>query len=166
MSTQLTPEQLKELIIATFSDLRDAQSNSRMAKKSYEAELQKTDAHRNLEQAKRTVLDAKAKLEGVIANSPELTELADDVKYYNAAVTEKRELLSKLLVRQAVKSGNASVDIGDTNPHAIILKATLGQEAPEQLDLFDDDSPGVEFTDNGIKAGNMTIEVGDEPAAT
>lgn len=143
MSTELNNEQLRELIIGTYRDLRDAQSNQRMAKKSFAAEVEKTSEYRTHQQAKEAAQDAKLKLDRMIDESPELTELKDDVTYYNAAVTEKKDLLSRLLVKQAVRTNNASVDIGDANPHAIILKAVLGQEAPEQLPLFAEDGDEV-----------------------
>lgn len=139
-STDATPEQLRDIIIDTYKTLVDYQSQGRAAKKAYNEAVAKLPAATEVQNAQAVLDNAKEKLKSIVQTDADLQELAEDAKYYNSAISSAKATLSNLLVKQATRSKNASVDIGEAVNHEIILTAKLGQEAPEQLDLFDDEA--------------------------
>ncbi len=138
MSTYATPEQLRDAIIESYRALQEYKHEAKVSKREFETAVQKTDQYKALASAKLAVDDAREKLHHHISNDADLAELKEDAKYNADAVASAKATLGALLARQVMQSKNKSVDVGGEYPREVILKAVLGDEAPEQLPLFDE----------------------------
>lgn len=146
MSTFLSGKELTQAIVDQWREVKDYQSSARLAKKDFAKAVEKTHEAQEVQRLTNDLANAKEKLKSKILNDGDLSELSQDVAYYNTAVSSAKVTLSDLLVRQAVISKNASTDLGEDGRHEIILKAVLGREAPEQIPLFEGDTMLEEST--------------------
>lgn len=138
MGTYITEEQLKDKIFDTYRTLLDYGAEQRGAKARLRHELEKLPEFGAVERAKDDTKAAREKLSQKINEDDALSELAEEVVTANNMVDAAKSTLSTLLVRQTVESKNASAQVTENVRRQVILKATLGDEAPDQLELFED----------------------------